>query len=90
MAALSAEGHFEPSLAAVFLPRCPSCGEKHPLAFRPPLVRDTCPACDGPVAPPARPIEVPAVITGRTPAALLARACFALARFFRRLAGVSA
>lgn len=69
--------------------------ESHPLAARfPDLVREAghgrsvgldCIVC-GAAFPPAGPMqEVPAVITGMSPSAIIARACFALGKAFARL-----
>jgi hypothetical protein len=38
-------GHYEPTLSATVLRRCPVCNEKHPLAFDPPKPADKCPKC---------------------------------------------
>lgn len=83
---LAAAGHFEPSLGVRFLPRCPSCSARHPLSHTPPLPASFCPACGLALATPGPAIEVPAVLTGRDPASRAARACFAIARWFRRIA----
>ena len=75
-------GVFEPMLGVTFLPRCGACGGAHPLARKPPLAVSTCPDCGAAVAQPGTAMNVPAVVTGRSCAALLARALFGLGRFF--------
>ena len=82
----AAVGHFEPSLAVQFLPRCHSCGERHPLAYRPPIESDRCLKCGAPCNPGGPVIETVAVITGQTLAARVARFCFSAGASLRRLA----
>lgn len=76
---------WEPSLAAVRLPRCHDCGGKHPLAYNPPLPADTCPECAAvlPTVGPA--LEVAAVLTGWSSRAVAARLCFAIGRWAANL-----
>lgn len=82
---LQANGYYEPSLKTQFLPGCPSCGEKHPLANSPPIESETCLECGSPVGTPGPVIEVPAVITGLDPVTLVGRACLSAGKFFDRL-----
>lgn len=78
-------GRPEPVLTRVFLPRCPSCEAPHPHALK--LNQTTCQACGLERGAEKLDTEtVPAVITGKGPAALLARACFAVAKFLANLA----
>jgi len=56
---------WEPSLKARFLPRCPHCGSKHPLAYDPPIKSENCPSCGKPCAPAEAAFDVPAVLTGK-------------------------
>lgn len=68
MPTVSTQGafEFEPSLSLTLLPRCPSCGHKHPGAYNPPL-RDLehCPACGGPAAQAGAETDVPVAVTDR-------------------------
>lgn len=79
-------GYYEPSLKVAPLPRCHVCGAKHPLAWNPPLAdASRCPNCDATLPPPPPAIDVPAVLTGRSPSTLLARALLAIGSFFANL-----
>jgi hypothetical protein len=62
---LARDFRFEAAAQVQFLPRCPSCGHKHPRAYNPPLTTDFCPKCFSPAAPAGEPIDVPAVATDR-------------------------
>lgn len=77
---------YEASLGLRLLPRCPFCGGKHPSAYQPPEPADVCPSCGAPAGVPGSEIEVPAVLTGRAPSTLAARACLAIGSALRRLA----
>lgn len=60
--------YIEPSLGVTFLPRCPHCLGKHPLAYTPPAARaDVCPDCDMPLPEPTPAMHVGAELTGRDP-----------------------
>lgn len=79
-------GYFEPSLSLEFLPGCP-CGERHPLAMKPkPADPTKCPRCGAQAGAPGRRVDVPALITGKDPLALLGRAFLDFARFLSNLA----
>lgn len=82
---LRGAGHFEPSLATRFLPRCAACGHPHPRASAPPSDAPHCPKCGVPVAAAGPIVEIPAAITGRSPTALLARGLLAAGRFCANL-----
>lgn len=58
-------GVFEPHVTATFLPRCPECSHKHPLAYNPPLTDLSCPGCGKPRPEAGTTIDVPAVVTDR-------------------------
>lgn len=76
---------FEPTLTRTLLRRCPSCEAPHPHALK--LRQTTCQGCGLERGEERREVQtVPAVITGRSPSALLARLCFGLAKFFGNLA----
>jgi hypothetical protein len=77
---------FEPSLQAVFLPRCGACHHMNPLAMQPPRPAGVCPGCGEPSAGAAPPVTVEAFLTGRDPATLLGRALLAIGRWFANLA----
>lgn len=77
--------YIEPSLGVAFLPRCPNCLGRHPLAYNPPLPAGICPECDTLLveAPPA--VHVPAVLTGRDVRMAIGRACLAAGKYFALL-----
>lgn len=78
----------EPAIDFTVLRGC-ACGAPHPLsgAFAvTPADPDRCPRCGRAATPPEPTVTVPAVVTGHTPAALAARAAFALGAFLRNLA----
>lgn len=52
------------SLEAQFLPRCPACHERHPLACQPPMPAERCHACHHPLPALDAPVEVPAAVAG--------------------------
>jgi hypothetical protein len=83
---VTAYGYFEPSASVQFLPACKNCGTKHPLAHRPALPADLCPACGAPTEPLAPPTEEPAVLTGYHPTSLLARALLSVGKALNQLA----
>ena len=56
------------------LPKCPSCGDRHPLAYQPPIETDICPSCGGPAAAAGPEVDVPVELA----AGLAARAGFGL------------
>ena len=82
--ALAAPAIYEPHLTYRILPRC-SCGCLHPLAHRPPLDLPTCPSCGKAAVAASAPVEVPAVLTGSTPAFLTGRALLRLGRWLTDL-----
>lgn len=78
-------GYFEPRLSHRFLPRCGGCGAKHPLAHNPPLDAALCPDCGAPASPVASAVEIPAILAGRSPAAIAARACLGAGKLLTKL-----
>lgn len=83
--AASAIGTFEPSCVVQFLPACPRCRAKHPLACSPPLPEGTCPNCGFLLSPPPSPIDVPATLTRRGVWPRVGHACLAVGRFLAAL-----
>lgn len=83
---VSATGQYEPSVSVQFLPRCPKCGDRHPLAYRPPRRADICPGCGAASAEAGETFSADAVITGQTISVMVARLCFRLGAWLRRLA----
>lgn len=77
--------YVEPSLGVVFLPRCPHCGGKHPLAHKPPLPEGICPDCDTLLALVPAGVDVPAVLTGRDVRVAMGRAMLAVGKYFALL-----
>lgn len=84
---IPAVGSYEPSLQATFLPRCPTCSGKHPLAYQPPMDPNTCPNCGAHRAPVGPAIDVPATITDRRTkfGNLLLRIGISLSRLQKRM-----
>jgi len=77
----------EPILTVQFLPACGNCGSPHPLSLKfPPLDASKCLDCGANVARPAEPIEVPALVSGFSPAAILASIFLWIGRQLRALA----
>lgn len=54
----------EPYVTMQLLPGCRNCGEKHPLAFNPPLPANLCPGCGLPAGQPGNPHTERAEIVG--------------------------
>ena len=80
-----AQGHYEPSLEAVFLPGC-ACGAPHPLALKfKPLDTAHCTDCGAAVAGPAPAQTVRAKLTGRDPWSFLARLFLWIGEAFAKL-----
>jgi len=78
------DGALEPSLTHTLLPRCEACAAPHPLARTPQQPASACPDC-GAASTRGRTVCVPASISGRGLGVWLARACFAIAAWLRRL-----
>lgn len=77
----------EPILTVQFLPGCGNCGSPHPLAMKfPPMDPSKCIDCGANVAAPAPPVEVPAIVTGWSPLAILARLLLWVGRKLRSIA----
>ncbi len=77
----------EPVLTVQFLPACGNCGSPHPLSLKfPPLDASKCLDCGAQVAAPPAPVDVPALIVGRSPSAFLARFLFWVGEKLRSLA----
>lgn len=80
-----AASYIEPSLGVTFLPRCPHCGGKHPLAYMPALPDGVCPDCGTLLAEAPAEIVVPAELTGRDVWTSIARACLKAGKHFALL-----
>ena len=78
--------HYEPICSARFLPGCPTCGDRHPLAYRPPVQSETCLTCGAPVPEPGEAEDIPAVITGKTPSGLAAKALLGAGKWLASIA----
>ena len=79
---ITASGKFKPVCLRTYLPPCPACGGKHPLAYEPPFDDGECPACGERSAPPENAMAADAVITGAGPSFWLAKVLLWLAARF--------
>jgi hypothetical protein len=59
-----AQGHYEPHLTLVKLPRCEKCHGRHPLAYDPPRDAASCPDCGGPASAIGEEVTVDATFVG--------------------------
>jgi hypothetical protein len=77
-------GYFEPSLTTQFLPRCQKCYSPHPIAQG--VESRNCLECGLFIDPPGPEVHVPAVIAGKRPSILAARALLSIGRALGKLA----
>lgn len=77
-------GYYEPEMQVLKLPKCPECGDRHPLAYQPPINQSSCVSCGAALAPLGKPIHVTASLGGLY--GIVATILFNFAKFLTNLA----